>query len=120
MIKINASPFSVLLAPLAAVAGAALAAPPATTVTIMLKGHSFSPSSVQVPAGQALRVVIVNGDATAEEIDGDALGWDKPIPPHGKVVLNVQPLKSGSYSFSGELHPKTAQGTLVAVASAAH
>ena len=118
MIKINASLFNVLLVPLAAVSGTAVAAPPATTVTITLRSHVFLPSSVKVPAGQALRVLIVNGDATAEEIDGDAFGWDKPIPPHGKVVLNVQPLKPGSYSFSGELHPKTAQGMLIAVAGA--
>jgi len=93
-------------------AGVVPASPP-FAVTITLKDHQFSPSTITVPAGQPVRVQLINRDGTTEEIDGDALGWDTKVPPHGKVMLPlVAPLKPGTYTFFGELHPKTAQGTL--------
>lgn len=100
-------------------AGAVAAATAPYVVTITLKDHQFSPSAIVVPAGQPVRVELINRDSTADEIDGDELGWDTKIPPHGKVVLPlVAPLKPGTYKFSAELHPKTAQGTLTVAAPA--
>lgn len=99
----------------AAATGTAAASAPRLTYTITLKGHVFEPSTLRVPAGQSFRIEFVNQDASADEVDSDALGWDKPIPPHGKVILTVSPLKPGSYPFSGELHPKSAHGDLIAI-----
>lgn len=89
-------------------------------VTITLKDHRFSPSELTVPGGRPVRVELINRDSTADEIDGDDLGWDTKVPPHGKVMLPlVAPLKPGTYKFTAELHPKTAQGTLTVAAPAA-
>jgi plastocyanin len=95
-------------------AGASAAEPPPATVRLVLKEHRFSPDQVKVPAGQRVRIELVNEDAASEEFDSDDLHVEKDVTPHGKVSFDVGPLKPGSYSFMGELHADTASGTMTA------
>ena len=81
---------------------------------LVLKEHRFSPDQVKVPAGQRVRIELVNEDAASEEFDSDDLHVEKDVTPHGKVSFDVGPLKPGSYSFMGELHADTASGTMTA------
>ena len=100
-------------------AGSAAAAqasePPMVTLT--LKGHRFTPESVEVPAGQRIRIDLINQDAATEEFDSEDLHMEKDVTPNGKVSFVVGPLKQGTYSFIGELHADTASGTITAVAA---
>jgi plastocyanin len=100
------------------VAAPALAAAPAADggVALTLKDHRFSPDRITVPAGQKVRIDLVNHDAASEEFDSDDLHVEKDVTPHGKVSFTIGPLAPGSYSFMGELHPDTAFGEVVAVA----
>ena len=100
-------------------AGSAAAAAPAEphAVTLTLKDHRFTPSAVEVPAGQRIRIELINLDAATEEFDSEDLRVEKDVTPNGKVSFTVGPLKSGTYSFMGELHPDTASGTITAVAA---
>jgi plastocyanin len=95
--------------------GAGAADSPAT-VRLVLKGHRFTPDAISVPAGQRVRIELINEDAASEEFDSEDLGVEKDVNPHGKVTFEVGPLKPGSYSFMGELHADTASGTLTATA----
>ena len=95
-------------------ASAAVAQSAQTTVSLVLKDHKFTPSTVTVPADQRIRIELSNQDGAAEEFDSDDLHAEKDVGPHGKVVIQVGPLKPGTYSFMGELHAKTATGQIVA------
>ena len=102
-----------LLGP-AAVARAA--APDGPVVVLTLKDHRFTPASVTVPAGRAIRVELVNLDPASEEFDSVDLGVEKDVTPHGRARFSVGPLKPGTYAFMGELHADTAEGAFTAVA----
>lgn len=102
-----------LLAGLALYAGAASAAPP---VTVELKDHRFTPQTFTVPAGEAVRIVLLNRDAATEEFDSRDLGVEELVTPQGRASFTIGPLKPGTYAFMGEFHPDTAQGQIVAIA----
>ncbi|HEX5380275.1 MAG TPA: cupredoxin domain-containing protein [Phenylobacterium sp.] len=102
---------------LAGGASAADATPEPHEVTLTLKDHRFTPDSVEVPAGQRIRIVLINQDAATEEFDSEDLQVEKDVTPNGKVSFVVGPLSAGAYSFMGELHADTATGTVTAVAA---
>jgi plastocyanin len=109
--------FGALLAgiALAGLAGVATAAPEPTTVNLTLKDHRFTPASFSVPAGQKVRIVLVNEDAATEEFDSHDLRTEQLVTPKGKISFFIGPLKPGEYSFMGEFHAATAQGKVSAV-----
>lgn len=101
-----------LAACLATSAGAAEQGP--YVVSLSLKDHRFSPERVSAPAGQRIRIELVNLDGATEEFDSVDLHVERDVTPHGRVSFEVGPLAPGSYAFMGELHAETAAGKLVA------
>ena len=99
------------LATLAAFSVAVRAAEPEIVLT--LKDHRFTPTEVNAPAGQKLKLVIENQDATPEEFESYALNREKIVPAGGRIVVYVGPLKPGRYEFFGEFNASTARGWLV-------
>jgi plastocyanin len=93
-------------------ASAAHAAPPEFTLTI--KDHKFDPAELVVPAGQKVKIKVVNADATPEEFESHELNREKVIPGNTTATVFVGPLTAGEYPFFGEFNPKTAQGKLIA------
>jgi len=100
----------------AALTTAARAGDDGATVVLTLKDHRFTPASVTVPAGQKVRIELINQDAAVEELDSADLGVERDVTPHGRTSFTIGPLKPGTYSFMGELHADTAQGEIKAVA----
>lgn len=103
---------------LGSLARASAAGADGSTVVLTLKDHRFAPATVNVPAGQRIRIELVNRDGTADDFDSEDLGVDKELAPHGRASFVIGPLKPGSYAFKGELHAATARGEVVAVAPA--
>jgi len=95
-----------------AFAGLALADDPAFELAI--RDHRFFPSEIAVPAGQRIKLVVKNEDATPEEFESKQLNREKVVPGKSQATIFVGPLKPGEYSFVGEYHEKTAIGKLVA------
>jgi len=106
------------LLPLAVLAVSALAAaadvPPGNEFTLTIKDHKFEPAELIVPAGQKVKIKVVNADATPEEFESHELNREKVIPGKATGMVFVGPLKPGEYPFFGEFNPKTAQGKLIA------
>jgi hypothetical protein len=102
--------FVSLISPVAALADA----PP--EVTLVLKDHRFSPATFTVPAGEKVRIVLVNRDAATDEFDSHDLKVEEVVTPMATIRFSIGPLKPGDYSFMGEFHPATAQGKVTAVA----
>jgi len=82
-------------------------------IRLVLKDHRFIPAEVIAPAGQKVRLVIENQDATPEEFESHALNREKIVPARGEIVVYVGPLKPGRYEFFGEFNASTARGWLV-------
>jgi plastocyanin len=81
---------------------------------LLIRNHRFEPTEIAVPAGQRIRLVIQNADATPEEFESCKLNREKVIPGNSKGIVYVGPLSPGTYPFFGEFHEKTAQGRLIA------
>lgn len=83
-------------------------------VALAIHDHRFEPSEVRVTAGQKIKLVVHNQDATPEEFESHELNREKVIAPGAKVNIYIGPLSPGRYPFFGEFHEKTARGTIVA------
>jgi len=107
-------PFTMLLsaAVLAFAAPLAIAEGPAE-FTLTIKDHKFEPAELTVPAGQKVKIKVVNADPTPEEFESHELNREKVIPGGATAMIFVGPLKAGTYPFFGEFNPKTAQGKLI-------
>lgn len=81
---------------------------------LVIRDHRFDPAEIRVPAGQKVKLVVHNQDATAEEFESYELNREKLIAPGTKVTIFVGPLSPGRYPFFGEFHDKTARGAIVA------
>ena len=82
-------------------------------IKLVLKDHRFVPAEVTAPAGQKLKLIIENQDATPEEFESYALNREKIVPAGGRIIVFVGPLQPGRYEFFGEFNAKTARGWLV-------
>lgn len=82
--------------------------------TVVIKDHKFDPAELTVPAGQKIKLIVDNQDASPEEFESHALKREKVVAGKSRITLMVGPLKPGSYPFFGEFHEKTAQGVLIA------
>lgn len=83
-------------------------------ISILIKDHRFSPAEVKVLAGQKIKLLIDNRDATAEEFESYELNREKVIPGRSKGAIFIGPLKPGRYPFFGEFNQATAKGVVVA------
>ena len=92
----------------------ALPALAAETFTIVIKDHTFTPATLEVPAGQKIKLVVDNQDATPEEFESHDLMREKVINGNSKGVVFIGPLEPGKYSYFGEFNMDTALGTIVA------
>ena len=81
---------------------------------ITIKDHRFTPDRVEIPAGQKVKFVVDNQDATPEEFESNSMKIEKVIPGKSKATIFVGPLKAGEYKFVGEFNEKTAKGVVVA------
>ena len=82
--------------------------------TLVIKDHHFVPSEIRVPAGQKVKLIVENQDATPEEFESHELNREKIIAPKSKVSIFIGPLKAGKYPFFGEFNQATARGLVIA------
>jgi plastocyanin len=80
---------------------------------LKIKDHLFFPATLEIPAGQKVKVVITNNDPTAEEFESHSLNREKVIPGNSMTVIYIGPLEPGEYLFYGEYYARTAQGKVV-------
>ncbi len=83
-------------------------------IEIIIRDHLFFPAEVVVPAGQKIKLRIINQDPTPEEFESYELNREKVIAGNRQTVIFIGPLSPGEYPFFGEFYPRTAQGKVVA------
>ncbi len=84
------------------------------TYVIVIKEHRMNPAELQIPAGQKIKLIVDNQDATPEEFESHVLNREKIIPGNSKATLFIGPLKPGIYEYFGDFNQATAQGKIVA------
>lgn len=80
---------------------------------LTLKNHLFYPSRLEIPAGEKVRLLVSNHDATPEEFDSFDLNREKVLFPGRVNVIFIGPLAPGEYVFFGEFSPDTARGVVI-------
>jgi hypothetical protein len=81
---------------------------------LSIKDHHFDPVEVRVPAGEKLRLLIRNLDATPEEFESYDLNREKVVLGGKEATVFIGPLQPGRYEVFGEFHSDTARGYIVA------
>ena len=84
-----------------------------TEFLLVIRDHRFEPQELEVPAGKKFKLLVDNRDFTVEEFESHALNREEVVPANSRVPVFLGPLAPGRYSFFGEFHEKTAQGTLI-------
>lgn len=81
---------------------------------IVIKDHKFEPATLVVPAGKKVKLLVDNQDPTPEEFESYDLYREKIVPGNSKIVIFLDPMEPGEYSYFGEFNEATAQGKIVA------
>ena len=82
-------------------------------IEIEIRDHLFYPAEIEIAADTKVKLLFINKDSTAEEIESYELNREKVIPGNSQGVLFIGPLEQGEYPFFGEFFPKTAQGKII-------
>jgi plastocyanin len=94
-----------LLAAVAAAAPAAAKDGPAPVLVI--HGQAFQPSTLTIPAGRQITILVKNQDSLPAEFESPDLNREKVIPGGTALPLFVGPLAPGSYKFFNDFHPSS-------------
>ena len=103
------------LAALCALASTPTSAWAADPIVLTIKDHQFTPSEVSVPAGERLRIEVVNQDPTPAEFESADLRVEKIVVPGGRIIVMAGPLKPGTYKFFDDYHPDMAKGMMTVI-----
>lgn len=91
----------------------ALPAQAESPYVLTIKDHKFNPEVLEVPAGEKVKLRIVNEDPTPEEFESHELKREKIIKGNSEAVVLIGPLEPGTYPFFGEFHEDTAKGSIL-------
>lgn len=86
----------------------------AADYTLAIKNHKFTPETLEIPAGQKVKITIRNEDPTPEEFESHELNREKIIQGGSTGVVFIGPLEPGAYPFFGEFNMDTAKGQIIA------
>ena len=80
---------------------------------LTLKNNQFSPKELTIPAGQKVKIVVKNLDATPAEFESSDLNREKIVMENGEITVFVGPLDAGKYDFFDDFHRDTTTGTII-------
>ena len=75
--------------------------------------HQFVPTDVEIPAGQRIKLVVINEDDSAEEFEGEDFKAEKIVKGKSQITLMVGPFQPRGIPLVGEFHEDTAKGKLI-------
>ncbi len=80
-------------------------------IRLSIEQNKFVPSEIKAPAGQKIKLLVLNKDDTPEEFESVPLNLEKIINGGSREIFFIGPLTAGNYSFFGEF--SGTQGMLV-------
>jgi plastocyanin len=106
-----------ILAGMAILAGGVALAQPAAaedSFTLSIKGKTFEPSELTVPAGQKITLTVKNLNPTPAEFESSDLNREKVVTGGNTITVFIGPLRPGSYEFFDDFSADTPHGHIVA------
>lgn len=80
------------------------------STTITLTDGVVSPQLVEVKAGQATKLVVVNAGTKPAEFESKRLRIEQIVAPGAKMELTLRALPAGEYPFVEEFHENLDSG----------
>jgi plastocyanin len=84
------------------------------TFQLTARDGRFQPETLEVPAGQRIKIVIRNEGPGAIEFEMLSPFRERVLGPGGQSFVIFAPLKPGTYQFFDEFHPDTGKGQIIA------
>ena len=81
---------------------------------LTLKNNQFSPKVLTSPAGQRIKLIVKNQDATPAEFESSDMNREKVVGANSEIVVFIGPLEPGSYGYFDDFHRNTTTGIIVA------
>lgn len=83
------------------------------TFKIVASNGVLSPASLTVPAGQRIKLELINQGKTPIEFENLQMHVEKVLAPNAQSFVVLNPLKPGTYRFVDEFHPQTGKLDLI-------
>lgn len=74
---------------------------------LTLKDQQFAPKELQIPAGQKVKLIVKNLDATPAEFESTDLNREKFVTGHSEILVYIGPLDAGKYTYFNDIHRDT-------------
>jgi len=98
---------------LLAFASLAVEAKDPMTYEMTLKGQSFTPAELKVPAGEPFIIKLKNENDAPAEFESKDMKFEKVVAGHSEILTRVKALPGGEFEFYDEYHEDEARGTVV-------
>ncbi|MGE3873888.1 MAG: cupredoxin domain-containing protein [Parvibaculaceae bacterium] len=95
------------------VASLAVEAKDPMTYEMTLKGQTFTPAELKVPAGEPFIIKLKNENDAPAEFESKEMKFEKIVAGHSEILARVKALPGGEFEFYDEYHEDTARGTVV-------
>ena len=106
------SRFSIALAVPLLLAGPAFA-DDTVTYEVTLKGSTFTPAEINVPAGKPFIIKMTNANAAPAELEAKELEVEKVATGNSLIVVKVNAMTPGKYLFVDEYQEDVAKGYVI-------
>ena len=85
-----------------------------SAMELRFEGHGFSPAILNVPAGEAVTIKIINASNEPIEFESFKLNREKAVQPGQSIAVRLPAMSAGSYDFYDDFHQDVPQGSIVA------
>jgi plastocyanin len=83
------------------------------TFRLEMNDGTLNPARIEVPAGQRIKIEVINKGKGAAEFESVQLRKEKVLAPGADSFVVIAPLSPGEYKFFDDFH-QSAQGVIVA------
>lgn len=87
-------------------------AAPQEVYHLAIVNQAFVPDTLTIPAGQAVKIMVMNKDTMPAEFESTDLKRETVIPGKTELPVYVRSLEPGTYHFFNDFHPQS-KGTLI-------
>lgn len=95
-------------------AASSLMAAPLPSYELNLRDGQFTPTVLEVPAGQRFKIVLKNQGEGPAEFESTPLRVEKVLSPGVTSFVVIHPLRPGRYPFFDEFNPQLPKGAILA------
>lgn len=89
-------------------------AAPMPEYTLVIRGHTYQPGALQVPAKTKFKLLVRNEDTVPSEFESNDFNREQIVLPGTTATVYIGPLDKGRYTFYDDFHRDSGRGVLIA------